>query len=257
MNQAEQRLFLIHSLLNEQNEYKDIVIPQNEAEQKKLLRSLFNVRMPLPVSDEFIKVQDDYLREETRLKGITSLDDLEPVEPDIYLWQGDITTLICDGIVNAANSEMLGCFCPCHGCIDNAIHTFAGVQLRLECAEIMKKQGHREETGKAKITPGFNLPCKYVLHTVGPIVRGSLTGKDCDLLYSCYRSCLELSEQKGLESIAFCCISTGEFHFPNDKAAKISIRAVKDYKKRTNSKVKVVFNVFKDLDYKIYRELLG
>lgn len=257
MTQAEKREYLITELLNEQAEYKDIHIPKDETEQKKLLRSLFNVRMPLPVSDDFIKIQDDYLREETRLKGITSIDDLEPVEPDIYLWQGDITTLACDGIVNAANSEMLGCFCPCHGCIDNAIHTFAGVQLRLECAEIMKKQGHKEETGKAKITPAFNLPCKYVLHTVGPIVRGNLTEKDCDLLYSCYRSCLELSEQKGLESIAFCCISTGEFHFPNEKAAEIAIQAVKDFKKYTNSKIKVVFNVFKDLDYEIYRELLG
>ena len=154
-------------------------------EQKKLLRSLFNIRMPLPVSDDFLAIQDEYLRGETRQKGISSLEDLEPIQPDIYLWQGDITTLTCDAIVNAANSEMLGCFCPCHGCIDNAIHTCAGVQLRLKCAEIMQKQGHKEESGKAKITPAYNLPCKYVLHTVGPIVKVSLTQQHCDLLASC------------------------------------------------------------------------
>lgn len=257
MTQAEKREYLITELLKESPEYKGIKIPTNETEQKNLLRSLFNIRMPLPVSDEFIQVQDEYLRQETGRKGITSLEDLEPIEPDIYIWQGDITTLQCDAIVNAANSQMLGCFYPCHGCIDNAIHTFAGVQLRLKCAEIMKKQGHIEETGKAKLTPAYNLPCKYVLHTVGPIVGVSLTKQYCDLLASCYRSCLELAEQNGIKSIAFCCISTGEFHFPNDTAAEIAIKTVKDFKRHSHSKIKVVFNVFKDTDYEIYRELLG
>lgn len=257
MTQAEKREYLITELLKELSEYKSIKIPTNETEQKKLLRSLFNILMPLPVSDDFITIQDEYLREETRVKGIKSLDDLEPIQTDIYLWQGDITTLACDAIVNAANSEMLGCFCPCHCCIDNAIHTFAGVQLRLKCAEIMKKQGHKEETGKAKITPSYNLPCKYVLHTVGPIVKGSLTQQDCDLLASCYLSCLELAEQNGIKSVAFCCISTGEFHFPNVTAAEIAIKTVKDFMKHSHSKIKVVFNVFKDMDYEIYRELLG
>lgn len=257
MTQAEKREYLITELLKESSKYKDIKIPTNETEQKILLRSLFNIRMPLPVSDDFITIQDEYLREETRIKGITNLEDLEPIQPDIYLWQGDITTLACEAIVNAANSELLGCFCPCHGCIDNAIHTFAGVQLRLKCAEIMKKQGHKEETGRAKITLSYNLPCKYVLHTVGPIVKGSLTQQDCDLLVSCYRSCLELAEQSGIKSIAFCCISTGEFHFPNDTAAEIAIKTVKDFKRNSHSKIKVVFNVFKNTDYEIYRELLG
>ena len=165
MTQDERRRYLTKELLKEHPEYSDIHIPQSETEQKKLLRSLFNIRRPLPASNEFIKIQDEYLRGETEQKGITDFGDLKPVQPDIYLWQGDITTLRCDAIVNAANSEMLGCFCPCHGCIDNAIHTFAGVQLRLECAEIMKKQGHREATGGAKITSAYNLPCKYVLHT--------------------------------------------------------------------------------------------
>lgn len=257
MTQTEKRQYLITELLKELPEYESIKIPTNEAEQKKLLRSLFNIRMPLPVSDDFIAVQDEYLREETRRKGITDIEDLEPVQPDIYLWQGDITTIACDAVVNAANSEMLGCFCPCHGCIDNAIHTFAGIKLRLKCAEIMKNQGHTEETGKAKITPAYNLPCKYVLHTVGPIVRGRLTRQNCDLLASCYRSCLELADRNEIKSVAFCCISTGEFRFPNDKAAEIAIKSVNDFKKRTNSKIKVVFNVFKDNDYEIYRELLG
>jgi hypothetical protein len=163
-------------------------IPEEEPEQKRLLRSLLNIRMPEPVNDEFLAVQDAYLQEELRCKGITELSSLTPVQEGIYLWQGDITTLACDAIVNAANSQMLGCFHPCHGCIDNAIHTYAGVQLRLACAELMEQQGHEEETGKAKITPAFNLPCRYVLHTVGPIVQGWLTKKDKELLASCYRS---------------------------------------------------------------------
>lgn len=257
MTQVERRLFLIQELLKEQPKYSKIEIPVGEQEQKTVLRSLFNIRMPLPVTDEFLAVQDAYLQEEIRKKGVTALSDLEPVQKGIYLWQGDITTLACGAIVNAANSQMLGCFYPNHGCIDNAIHTFAGVQLRLACAELMRKQGHEEETGKAKITPAFNLPCRYVIHTVGPIIGEQVTKSDKNALASCYRSCLELAEQNGVKSIAFCCISTGEFHFPNDKAAEIAIQAVKDFKAQTHSEVKVVFNVFKDIDYKIYRELLG
>lgn len=256
MTQTARRKYLISALLKEQPQYSEIEIPSNEQEQKTLLRSLMNIRMPLPVTDEFLTVQDAYLQEEMRQKGITALSDLEPIQKGLYLWRGDITTLQCDGIVNAANSQMLGCFCPNHGCIDNAIHTFAGVQLRSACAELMRKQGHEEETGKAKITPAYNLPCRYVLHTVGPIVSGRLTQQDCGLLASCYRSCLELAEQNSLKSIAFCCISTGEFHFPNDKAAEIAIHMVKEYKAQTHSRIEVSFNVFKELDYNIYRELL-
>mgnify|MGYP004572339069 CR=1 FL=1 len=256
MAQTERRKYLIEALLKEQPQYSEIENPTSEQEQKILLRSLFNIRMPLPATDEFLTIQDTYLQEEVRQKGITSVADLQPIQPGVYLWQGDITTLKCDAIVNAANSRLLGCFCPNHGCIDNAIHTFAGVQLRLACAELMKKQGHEEETGKAKITLAYNLPCRYILHTVGPIIRGHLTQQDCDLLASCYRSCLELAEQNNLKSIAFCCISTGEFHFPNDKAAEIAIQTVKDYKKEIQSKMEVIFNVFKELDYNIYRELL-
>ena len=256
MNQAERRKFLIQKLLGEQPRYKNMAIPQDLTEQKQLLRSLFNIRSPKEISEDFLTIQDEYLQEETAAKGITDLADLSPVQEGIYLWQGDITTLRCDAIVNAANSGMTGCYAPCHGCIDNCIHTYAGIQLRLECAGIMRKQGHEEETGKAKITSAYNLPCKYVIHTVGPIIYGSLTDTDINLLASCYRSCLELAEENGVKSIAFCCISTGEFHFPNDKAAEIAVQTVKDYKERTGSDMEVIFNVFKDIDYELYRGLL-
>lgn len=256
MDQKERRIFLIRELLKERPDAGDIEIPEDEDERCRLLRSLFNIRMPMSAGEELLKVQDAYLREETRQKGITEFAQLEPVRGDIYLWQGDITTLRCDAIVNAANSSLLGCFHPCHGCIDNAIHTFSGIQLRLACNELITAQGYDEETGKAKITPAFNLPCKYVLHTVGPIIYGGLTKNDEALLASCYRSCLELAEGHGVKSIAFCCISTGEFHFPNDRAAETAIETVTEYKNRTGSKMKVIFNVFKDIDFKIYRQLL-
>ena len=256
MNQSERRLFLIRSLLKEKKEYRDIHIPTEAESRRQLLRGLMNVRAPHEADAEFLQVQDEYLQCETASKGITDASDLAPVQPGLYLWQGDITTLRCDAIVNAANSGMTGCYVPNHRCIDNAIHTFAGVELRLACAKLMEKQGCPEPTGQAKITPAFNLPCKYVVHTVGPIVHGWLTKKDQELLGSCYRSCLELAEENGAESIAFCCISTGEFHFPNDKAAEIAIKTVKEYKKRTGSRIEVIFNVFKDRDKEIYRKLL-
>lgn len=256
MTQSERRLYLITELKKENPQYAEMPVPSDTAEQKHLLRALFNVRMPKAASEAFLKIQNGYLRKETRLKGVTDISAFTPIQPDIYLWQGDITTLKCDAIVNAANSQMLGCFCPNHGCIDNAIHTYAGVQLRLACAELMKKQGHEEPTGQAKITPAYNLPCRFVIHTVGPVVSGRLTDKDCELLRSCYRSCLKVADENNLKSIAFCCISTGEFHFPNERAAEIAIDTVKKYKAETQSEIKVIFNVFKDTDYKIYRELL-
>jgi len=255
MNQSEKRRYLIDRLLEGRPD-GDTTVPPGTEEQKRLLRGLFNVRPPMPADKAFLRVQDDYLREETRQKGVTDLTDLVPVQPDIYLWQGDITTLRCDAIVNAANSALLGCFCPNHGCIDNAIHTYAGIQLRLACAELMERQGHAEPTGQAKITPAFNLPCRYVIHTVGPIVGGRLTGRDCALLRSCYRSCLALADEKGLESIAFCCISTGVFRFPGEKAAEIAVQTVKEYKNETQSRIRVIFNVFTDRDLGIYRKLL-
>lgn len=231
-------------------------IPQDFEEQRELLRALMNVRIAKNVDDEFIKVQDEYLKEETKRKGIVDIDDLKPIKDGIYLWQGDITTLRCDAIVNAANSGMTGCYVPNHRCIDNCIHSFAGVQLRLECDEIMTKQGYSEPTGQAKITNSYNLPCKYIIHTVGPIINGKLTSEDCDLLESCYKSCLELAAKNNLDSIAFCCISTGEFHFPNDKAAQIAVKTVEEFMKKETSLKKVIFNVFKDMDKKIYERLL-
>lgn len=253
MEHTEKLKALIESLLSESNLQTEI--PTDEYSQKRLFRALVNVRMPKAASKEFLQIQNEYLQEELRQKGITNIIDLAPVAPDIYLWQGDITTLRCDGIVNAANSQMLGCFCPNHGCIDNAIHTFAGVQLRQECAEIMKMQGYEEPTGKAKITRAYNLPCKYILHTVGPIVYGALTEKHENQLADCYRSCLMLADKNSLQSIAFCCISTGEFHFPNERAAQIAVQTVVKYKRQTQSKIKVIFNVFKDYDYEIYTRL--
>lgn len=174
----------------------------------------------------------------------------------MVLWQGDITTLKADAIVNAANSALLGCFQPLHSCIDNLIHSRSGIQLRMACDRLMREQGHEEEVGKAKITPAFNLPARYVLHTVGPAVYGRVTERDCGLLASCYRSCLELAVENGCKSIAFCCISTGVFHFPNRKAAETAVTAVRDYLAGDCSIEKVIFNVYKDLDLELYRNLL-
>ena len=257
MTNEEKRIYLIKTLLSEQPRYRNIEIPADEQAQKDLLRSLMNVRLPAPLSDEYVQIESGYLKEETAQKGITRLADLTPVEDGIYLWQGDITTLECDAIVNAANSGMLGCFQPLHNCIDNCIHTFAGLRLRNKCAELMKKQGHEEPTGQAKLTPAYNLPCKYVIHTVGPIVNGRLTKRHEELLASCYKSCLALAEENGLGSIAFCCISTGVFGFPQRRAAQIAVQTVREYKTATQSKIEVIFNVFKDEDRGIYRELLG
>ena len=256
MNQSEKRLFLIQSLLKERPEYRDLSIPSESDSQRQLLRGLMNIRAPQRTDAEFPKTQDAYLQGETAAKGITDIAGLTPIQPGLYLWQGDITTLKCDAIVNAANSSMTGCYIPNHRCIDNAIHTFAGVELRLACAERMEQQGYPEPTGQAKITPAFNLPCRYVLHTVGPIISGRVTKEDKELLASCYRSCLELAAENDLESVAFCCISTGEFHFPNDLAAEIAVRTVKEYLKKQTSVKKVIFNVFKDLDKAIYEKLL-
>ena len=256
MNQSEKRLFLIQSLLNERPSCQKQIIPADSERQKILLRGLMNVRRPARIGADFLQVQDAYLQDETAAKGVTDVADLTPIQPGLYLWQGDITTLRCDAIVNAANSGMTGCYIPNHRCIDNAIHTFAGVELRLACEELMERQGYPEPTGQAKITPAFNLPCRYVLHTVGPIIDGRVTKKDKELLASCYRSCLELAAENSLESVAFCCISTGEFHFPNELAAEIAIRTVKEFLKKQTSVKKVIFNVFKDLDKTIYEKLL-
>ena len=260
MNQKERRQYLIRTLLDEEAYNRGMKIPDAEEQQKLLLRGLMNVRAPKTADDRFLSVQDAYLKEAARQKGITEISDLPPARDGLCLWQGDITTLRCDAIVNAANSGMTGCYVPNHRCIDNCIHTYAGVQLRLACADLMEKQGDAEPTGRAKITKAYNLPCRYILHTVGPIIRGQVTKEDRALLASCYKSCLTLAAENGLESVAFCCISTGEFHFPNKEAAHIAVETVRDFMKQNsangNSVKLVIFNVFKDLDREIYEQLL-
>ena len=266
MNQSERRNYLIRRLLLErpEAEYQNAArqgsqpgVFGNTTEQKQLLRGLMNIRTAAETDEEFLRVQDAYLQEELRQKGVTDIDDLTAVQPGMYIWQGDISTLRCGAIVNAANSGMTGCYVPNHHCIDNCIHTFAGVQLRMDCAKLMEKQGHPEPTGQAKITKAYNLPCRYVIHTVGPIISGPLTASDCELLASCYQSCLQLAAENGLESIAFCCISTGEFHFPNQRAAEIAVETVREFLKTKTSVKKVIFNVFKDIDKEIYERLLA
>lgn len=260
MKKIEQLQYLVEVLLNEMPEYKKEAqkIPLDLDAQRQLFRSLMNLRQPGPLSKEFLTVQNVFLQAETEEKGIVDVRDFSQMgRYPIALWQGDITRLQVDAIVNAANAELLGCFYPCHGCIDNAIHSAAGLQLRNACAAIMEAQGHLEAAGNAQITDGYNLPCKYVLHTVGPIVNGQVTRKDCLKLAACYRSCLLLAEKQKLKSIAFCCISTGEYHFPQEKAAEIAVDTIRKYFIETNSSIQVVFNVFKESDYEIYSTLLA
>lgn len=259
MTHEEQRVWLIQQLINENVEYSNVEIPDGEQEQKNLLRSLMNVRMPDSISDEFLKIQDAYLQVENAAEGFVELSDLTPVKDDdrIYLWQGDMTRLKVDAMVNPANNALLGCFSPLHSCLDNILHSKSGIQLRLECNRIMEAQGHPEPTGQAKITPAYNLPCKYVIHTVGPIVQHRLTKEHEELLASSYRSCLKLADKNSVKSIAFCCISTGVFMFPNERAAEIAVETVKKYLDETGSQIKVMFNVFKDIDFLFYKNLLG
>lgn len=263
MKYIEQLSYLNTFLLSEMPQYKGQFksFSDSENDQRRLLRSLMNVRPPMPLTQEFLTVQDAVLSAETQRKGLVSLDDVRDANKGsstkMYLWQGDITRLAVDAIVNAANSALLGCFSPCHACIDNVIHSAAGLQLRDDCNTIMQTQGHDEATGMAKITTGYNLPAKYVLHTVGPIIEYQVTPKLCEDLKNSYRSCLALAKQKNLHSVAFCCISTGVFHFPNDMAAQIAVDTVGDFLAHEDTSMEVVFNVFKDIDYKIYKGLLN
>ena len=256
MTQAERRVYLLTHLLRENHKLNSTVIPEQEYEQRKLLRSLMNVRQPKPLDEAFLEIQDEYLRERNQERGIVTLQDMDEVQPGIYLWQGDITQLKVDAIVNAANSGLTGCYIPCHACIDNCIHTYAGLQLRDYCNALMEEQAFAEPTGQAKVTPAFNLPAKYILHTVGPIVQGKVTPRHEEELRSCYRSCLRLAARKGAQSIALCCISTGMFMFPNERAAEIAVETVQEFRKNY-SQMKVVFNVYLDEDLEIYKNLLA
>lgn len=257
MNQETRRLQMIDYLQKEQEESDRKPRPKSEMGQKTLLRELLNIRPAMEISDDFVETQNNYLQEELKQTNVTDLSDLTEIQPDTYLWQGDITTLKADSIVNAANSDMLGCFIPNHNCIDNIIHTNAGVQLRNKCKEIIDQQGHKEPVGKAKITPAYNLPSVYVIHTVGPYINKTpVSTMKQELLRSSYLESLKLADENNLDSIAFCCISTGVFNYPNDEAAELAIQTVQDYKAETGSQIKVIFNVFKDLDLDIYQKLL-
>jgi O-acetyl-ADP-ribose deacetylase (regulator of RNase III) len=266
MTRIEQLKYLIDELKKEMPEYAGVDVPDDEKEAFDIFRALCNMRMPGPVSEEFLRVQDEMLRDITAEKGITDIASLEPCESDarLYLWKGDITTLRCDAIVNAANSQMLGCFRPLHNCIDNVENTYAGVQLRNFMYEKMsdkrEKYGdnYEQPTAVPMISPAFDLPSKYIIHAVGPIVYGRLIQHDKDQLAECYRASLDLAAENGCENMAFCCISTGVFGFPQDKAAEIAVSTVKEWlDEHAHSGLgRVVFNVFKDSDLDLYKKLL-
>lgn len=254
----DQRLdYLVEAFKADSGEYRDLQTPSRPEEKRRILRSLMNIRMPMALPASVLEVQDAYLAERAREKGIVQLADIPVIRDGLSIWQGDITRLAVDAIVNAANAQMLGCFVPMHTCIDNCIHTFAGVQLRLKCAELMDAQGSPEPTGQAKITPAYNLPAKTVIHTVGTICdRGIVTPKNVRELESCYRTCMDLAAQNDLKSIAFCCISTGVFGFPQKRAAEVAVRTVQKCLDDGSPVEKVIFNVFKPEDEAYYLDLL-
>ena len=286
----EKVAFLIEHLLTEMPAYREEAehVPDVEQAQRDFLRALMNVRPPIPLQAEFLRVQDALLTEEREVRGIVdgaalptvaeerctamargaaSGAGMDTADENFVLWQGDITRLAVDAIVNAANSALLGCFVPLHRCIDNAIHSAAGLALRAACDEIMREQGHPEPAGRAKITPGFNLPARHVLHTVGPIIApvgspvhepgvfAGVTHEAQQCLASCYRACLDLAAEHGLTSVAFCCISTGEFHYPPQEAAETAVATCRAWLHATDAPMRIVFNVFKDEDLAIYRRI--
>lgn len=251
-NEIEKLDYLLDYLLKENPRVNNI--PENYEDKKKLWRALCNVREPKAISDDFLKVEDEFLQEELKNKDITDANDIKS-DGKIALWQGDITKLKIDAIVNAANSEGLGCFQPLHNCIDNQIQTYAGVQMRLECHEYMKKIDYNLPTGEAFITKGYNLPCKYVIHTVGPIIQFRVTEKEETQLANCYKNSLKLAIDNGIRTIAFPCISTGVFRFPKDLASKIAIKAVNEFIDNNSDKIdKVVFTLWTNEDVAIYEE---
>ena len=270
----EERLdYLLEAFKKDSLWYKDLEVGEDYQEKRRTLRSLMNIRMPGAMAPEVLEVQDEFLREEAAEKGIVTLEEIptavrqygsrKPFGDKISIWQGDITRLQVGAIVNAANSQMLGCFHPCHGCIDNAIHSAAGIELREACSQYMEHRKvqygkeYEEPTGRAVLTEGYNLPAEYVIHTVGPIVYGSLTEKLKEDLRNCYKNILKCCVEHGIRSVAFCCISTGEFHFPNDEAARIAVAEVRKYlEKHQEDFDRVIFNVFKDVDRELYEDLV-
>ena len=263
MTQSERLDYLVEAFIEDSKEYGDLRIPNDPEEKRKILRSLMNIRMPSSMSEEVLSVQDDYLTERNREKGIVTLNDIPEIKDGLSIWQGDITRLEVDAIVNAANSQMLGCFVPMHSCIDNCIHSFAGIQLRNECNEKMKAkriqygEDYEQPTAAPMLTEAYNLPAKKIVHVVGPIVSGRLTEDLENDLADCYANTLDLCKDSGLRSVAFCCISTGVFHFPNRKAAQIAVKTVREWMKRyPDSMDRVIFNVFKDEDRRYYEQEL-
>ncbi len=270
----EERLdYLLEAFKKDSLWYKDLEVGEDYQEKRRALRSLMNIRMPGAMDPEVLEVQDEFLREEAAEKGIVTLEEIPTAARQygsrksfgdkISVWQGDITRLQVGAIVNAANSQMLGCFHPCHGCIDNAIHSAAGIELREACSQYMEHRkvqygkAYEEPTGRAVLTEGYNLPAEYVIHTVGPIVYGSLTEKLKEDLRNCYKNILKCCVEHGIRSVAFCCISTGEFHFPNDEAARIAVAEVRKYlEKHQEDFDRVIFNVFKDVDRELYEDLV-
>ena len=275
MSVIEKADLLLEKLKADSEEYKELETGGYSLEEKKkAIRSLMNIRMPRELPDELVDLQDEYLQDERKAKGVVKLVDIPtiketfnskfPYAEKISLWQGDITRLEVGAIVNAANSQMLGCFVPCHRCIDNAIHSAAGLQLREECSHIMRRRrlkygrNYEEPTGTATLTSGYNLPCNYVIHTVGPIVYGQLNDMLCKDLQNCYENVLKCCLEHDIKSVAFCCISTGEFHFPNDKAAEIAWKTVTAFlEKHSDCMERIIFNVFKDSDLELYKKVLG
>lgn len=261
--QEERLNYLLEEFKADSDNYKEIAIPESIGEKQALLRSLMNIRMPKKMSDQVIRIQDDYLAGRAQEKGIVRLADIPVAKDNLSIWQGDITRLEVDAIVNAANSMMLGCFLPMHTCIDNQIHTFAGIQLRQECNEKMDQLRDRygpdyeQATAIPMLTDAYNLPVRKVIHIVGPIVANKLTLKLEKNLEDCYTNTLDMCLENGLKSVAFCCISTGVFHFPNKRAAEIAVNTVGKWSlKHPNSMDRIIFNVFKDEDKKYYEELL-
>ncbi|MDE6750317.1 MAG: protein-ADP-ribose hydrolase [Lachnospiraceae bacterium] len=275
MNGIEKIDTLLEKLKEDSVEYNRLETRDYSlGEKKNAIRSLMNIRMPRKLSDGLADLQDEYLQEELKSKGIVYLDDIPTIQKQfnsklshadkISLWQGDITRLGVGAIVNAANSQMLGCFVPCHRCIDNAIHSAAGMQLREECNHIMERRrlkygrNYEEPTGTATLTLSYNLPCDYVIHTVGPIVYGRLNEQLCRDLQNCYENVLKCCLEHNIKSVAFCCISTGEFHFPNDKAAEIAVKTVTNFlDKHSDCMERIIFNVFKDSDLSLYEEIVS
>ena len=263
MDQKERLEYLVECFKEDSVQYRDLETPPDEYGRRRILRSLMNIRMPRRIDPEILAVQDEYLQERIRENGIVRLSDIPEVRKGLSVWQGDITRLAVDAIVNAANSQMLGCFIPMHSCIDNCIHTFAGIQLRAECDRQMRRlraefgPDYEQPTAVPLLTDGFNLPAKKVVHIVGPIVQGRLT-KDLEQdLADCYKNTLDLCRENGLKSVAFCCISTGVFHFPNRRAAEIAVQTVTAWlTEHPGAMERVIFNVFKNEDREYYEEQL-